>query len=83
MQEDHADILQHIQEQTQHLEQRLQHKAQQLEQMHQEHSQQIIQLQQQLLASKNQENEILKKYLELKEQKMIGLEVMSNGIKQD
>ncbi|MEM9847416.1 MAG: hypothetical protein AAF847_05970 [Bacteroidota bacterium] len=54
-----------------------------MEQMHQKHSQQIIQLQQQLLASKNQENEILKKYLELKEQKMVGLEVMSNGIKQD
>ena len=83
MQEDHADVLHHIQEQTQSLEQQLIEKTKQLEQMHQKHSQQIIQLQQQLLVSKNQENEILKKYLAIKEQKTVALEVMPNGIKQD
>jgi len=83
VQEDHADILHHIQEQTQNLEQELQQKSELLEQVHKEHSKQIIELQQQLLESKKQENEILKKYLAIKEQKAVALEVMPNGIKQD
>ncbi|MEM9884361.1 MAG: hypothetical protein AAF849_00595 [Bacteroidota bacterium] len=83
MQENHADILHHIQTQTQNLEKELQQKSKLLEQMYKEHSKQIIQLQQQLLESKKQENEILKKYLAIKEPKTVALEVMPNGIKQD